>query len=68
MKVIYKGEGGFISNRISFKPDIKEYEVANELGEYLVKTFPSIFDGIIAKVVKEVEDKPKAEVAPKKAK
>ena len=25
MKVTYKGEGGFISNRISFNPDIKEY-------------------------------------------
>ncbi len=70
MKVTYKGEGGFISNRISFNPDIKEYEVANEIGEYLVKTFPSLFffDGIIAKVVKEVEEKPKAEVAPKKVK
>ena len=59
MKVTYKGEGGFISNRISFNPDI---------GEYLVKTFPSLFDGIITKVVKEVEEKPKAEVAPKKVK
>ena len=69
MKVTYKGEGGFISNRISFNPDIKEYEVANEIGEYLIKTFPSLFDGIITKVVeKEVEEKPKAEVAPKKAK
>ena len=68
MKVTYKGEGGFISNRILFTPDIKEYEVANEIGEYLVKTFPNLFDGIIAKVVKEVEEKPKAEVAPKKAK
>ena len=68
MKVTYKGEGGFISNRILFNPDIKEYEVANEIGEYLVKTFPYLFDVIIAKVVKEVEEKPKAEVAPKKAK
>ena len=68
MKVTYKGEGGLSSNRISFNPDIKEYELANEFGEYLVKTFPSLFDGIIAKVVKEVEEKPKAKAAPKKAK
>ena len=72
MKVTYKGEGGFSSNRIAFNPDIKEYEVANEIGEYLVKTFPSLFAGNIAgniaKAVKEVEEKPKAEVTPKKAK
>ena len=68
MKVTYKGEGGFSSNRIAFNPDIKEYEVANDIGEYLVKTFPSLFAGNIAKAVKEVEEKPKAEVAPKKAK
>ena len=68
MKVTYKGEGGFISNRISFNPDIKEYEVANELGEYLVKTFPNLFDGIIAKVVVEEKPKKEIEVASKKAK
>ena len=68
MKVTYKGEGGFSSNRISFNPDIKEYEIADEIGEYLVKTFPSLFAGNIAKAVKEVEEKPKAEVAPKKVK
>lgn len=69
MKVTYKGSGGFTSNRVSFNPDIKEYDITNELGNYLVKTFPSLFDGIIAKVIeKEVEEKPKAEVAPKKVK
>lgn len=68
MKVTYKGSGGFTSNRVSFNPDIKEYDVPNELGNYLVKTFPSLFDGIITKVVKEVEEKTKAEVTPKKAK
>ena len=68
MKVTYKGEGGFSSNRIAFNTDIKEYEVANDIGEYLVKTFPSLFAGNIAKAVKEVEEKPKAEVAPKKVK
>lgn len=71
MKITYKGEGGFISNRISFTPDIKEYEVPDVLGAYLLKTFPTFFDGIITKTVEKVEEnieeKPKA-VAVKKAK
>ena len=71
MKITYTGEGGFISNRISFTPDIKEYEVPDVLGAYLLKTFPTFFDGIITKTVEKVEEnieeKPKA-VAVKKAK
>lgn len=71
MKITYKGEGGFISNRISFTPDIKEYEVPEVLGAYLLKTFPNFFDVIIEKIVvkeeEKIEEKPKATTA-KKAK
>jgi len=71
MKVTYKGEGGFISNRISFTPDIKDYDIPAEVGSYLLKTFPNFFDGIIEKIVvkeeEKIEEKPKATTA-KKAK
>ena len=80
MKVIYKGEGLFTSHRISFTPSIKEYQVSNEIGAYLLKTFPNLFEGtlekiiekapekIVEKVIENVDEKPKAVKSTIKAK
>lgn len=65
MKLKYIGSINLQSQGISFSKD-NEYEVLESKGQYLLKTFGSLFEEI--KEDKKVEEKPVEEVKETKAK
>lgn len=62
MKLNYIGNITLSSKEVSFSPDNKAQEVSDEIGNYLIKTFPDLFE-----VIKEEKKEVKAVEKPKKA-
>ena len=62
MKLNYIGNIALSSKNVSFSIDNKLQEVSDEIGNYLIKTFPDLFE-----VIKEEKKEVKAVEKPKKA-
>jgi hypothetical protein len=62
MKLNYIGNIALSSKNVSFSIDNKLQEVPEEVGNYLIKTFPDLFE-----VIKEEKKEVKAVEKPKKA-
>ena len=69
MKVKYVGKGSFHTRGLRFNKD-EDYDIAQELFDYLTKTFGTLFEvlEVAPKVVEEVKPEVVEKPKPKRAK